>query len=181
MTAFKVALLCLIFNLININALLTKLQDSAELEDDVSTFDDRSLIEQQIPEDIIFDLIGRAMLITEDVISEKKKTFLLKKDTFGFPYLIDPIVHKKYIVQYSIISSDIDIFRVITEFDNGVELVVDPITDRLFTAELNKYKEIVVYPVQIIGSRNQTIRKIIKEKGYNAKKKQYPQRSDVRF
>lgn len=125
-------------------------------------FDDQSIIEKQIPEDIIWDLIGRVMLITEDVITEKKNTFLLKKDDHGFPYLIDPNVLKKYIIKYSIISSDIDIFKVVSELNNGEMIVVDPITEKLFMANLNKYKEVDVIPIQVIGSRNYTVDNVSK-------------------
>lgn len=116
------------------------------ISDFIDSGDIWSLMDRQLPDDVIYDLAGNKKLVTVDELTGKYHTFKIYEDKDHIQYVIDPDTGHKYLVKSSTVQKEVDIYRMFEDTDGNV-LVVDWADMTINKIKLNKHREVVLVPV----------------------------------
>uniref|UniRef100_A0A1B6MBK1 Uncharacterized protein n=1 Tax=Graphocephala atropunctata TaxID=36148 RepID=A0A1B6MBK1_9HEMI len=106
-----------------------------------------SVLDRQIPIDVIYDLVGRSRLITKDDLTDQYGTFWVQTDRQGLPFVRDPDTGHKYLVKHSHTSKGVDLYRIM-KGRYGVPVVADWATRTVNQIKLNRHGEVELIPVK---------------------------------
>lgn len=117
------------------------------------------MVDRQLLKEVVWDLAGRKTLITTDMLTGDYLTFKIFHDEkTNIPLIRDPQSKQLYVVKWSIIRPDIDVFR-LTRGPRGEYLISDE-NNATMLVSLNKYNEVELKPYDDINKKEFQVVKI---------------------
>ncbi|XP_054282330.1 uncharacterized protein LOC128999713 [Macrosteles quadrilineatus] len=108
---------------------------------------DKSLLDREIPDDVIYDLAGRMKLITRDGVTDEYKVYNVNRDNRGVPIVKDPVTGHDYVVKHSRITKGVKIYRKILD-TTGEPVVYDWANMTMNQIKINNHGEVELVPIE---------------------------------